>query len=609
VGLPTGFGSISQGLPSPAMSIRFLLFLVFTLLVALLLASAGTARRAEALQRDAVRAQDRRLASWQLADELRQSSDDLTRLARTFVVTGDARYERWFREVLAIRSGEMPRPEGYSGIYWDFVAAGAEPAPSSGRAVALETLMRELDFSDAEFERLSEARRRSDALVRLEDRAMHAAKGRFDDGTGTYARTGDPDPDLARALMHGEEYHRAKADIMRPIAEFFRLLDERTAREVTDATAAAARFARLTSILTAVAVVTAAFGLFTLLRAVLVPVRDLATRLRDIAEGEGDLTRRVDERRRNEFGELARWFNRFAEVIRRLVRDVAGTSNAVAASATQIAATAREQQAAVGRIGVSTRQVAVAVREIDATGHDLLVATEGLRDSARASAAAASGGRAGLDGLDATMRGLHDASESVAAKFATLAERTRAIDDVVHAIMRVAAQTNLLSINAELEATKAAAAAKAAGLAGAGGFGAVAREIRLLADRTATAALDIENDVRLMRTAMAEGHSELGRLDGSIRAATGRVSEIAGGFGKILDEVQASTGRFEALSSGIDQQTAGIRQITEAIASLEDTAGDAGRSLTEFVDAADRLRDATQTLRSQVDRFRTDAPA
>ena len=97
-------------------------------------------------QRALAAAEARHYASYKLADELRQSSDDLTRMARTYVVTGDPVYEEYFRRILAIRNGEAPRPEGYDGIYWDFVVATGEEPGADGDPVALQTLMLRIAF-------------------------------------------------------------------------------------------------------------------------------------------------------------------------------------------------------------------------------------------------------------------------------------------------------------------------------------------------------------------------------------------------------------------------------------------------------------------------------
>ncbi len=170
-----------------------------------------------------------RFESYLVADELRQSSDDLTRFVRTYVVTGDPRYKDYYRDVLAIRKGVKPRPEHYNRIYWDFVTAG-EPAPRpQTEAISLQARMSRLGFTDAEFHKLNEAQRNSDDLVKTENTAMRAMVGHYDDGTGRFRKKGKPDQAMAIRIVHDMAYQREKAKIMRPIDDFFAMLDARTA--------------------------------------------------------------------------------------------------------------------------------------------------------------------------------------------------------------------------------------------------------------------------------------------------------------------------------------------------------------------------------------------
>ncbi len=193
----------------------------------------GLAVAMQQTQLAAEEAETRRFTSYQLADELRQSSDDLTRFARTYVATGDERFERFFHSILAIRNGDAPRPEGYEGVYWDLVAAGLGKGWPEGKAQSLRSRMLDAGFTNAEFDKLTEAQNRSDALVRLEDVAMNAIVGRFDDGTGTFTIQGPPDRPKALELVYGDQYHQTKARIMEPIGDFMTMIDRRTSDEVT----------------------------------------------------------------------------------------------------------------------------------------------------------------------------------------------------------------------------------------------------------------------------------------------------------------------------------------------------------------------------------------
>jgi methyl-accepting chemotaxis protein len=121
---------------------------------------------------DVTNAYDQKYRSYLLADGFRQSSDDLTRLVRTYAETGDASYKDQYNAVIEIRNGTRPRPEDYHRIYWDFVAGGeAKPRPD-GPAISILDLMKQAGFTDDEFALLDEAGKRSDALVKLETEAM-----------------------------------------------------------------------------------------------------------------------------------------------------------------------------------------------------------------------------------------------------------------------------------------------------------------------------------------------------------------------------------------------------------------------------------------------------
>ena len=126
------------------MSIRVGFLLLASTLSALLASILYVMSLLVANERELEAREARHYDSYKLADELRRSSDDLTRMARTYVVTGDPRYETWFRRILAIRNGESPRPAEYGSAYWDAVSASGEEPPATGETVSLETLMRRL---------------------------------------------------------------------------------------------------------------------------------------------------------------------------------------------------------------------------------------------------------------------------------------------------------------------------------------------------------------------------------------------------------------------------------------------------------------------------------
>ena len=167
------------------------------------------------------RANDQRHLSLLLAYELRQSSDDLTRMARLYVVTGNPLYKEYYQDILDIRDGKIPRPEGYQNIYWDFVLANGKPPRSdSGQAIPLLELMRQAGFTQGELQKLAEAKANSDALTITEFAAMKLVES---DG-----RDAGADRVRGRMMLFSDSYHQAKAAIMRPISESIALMDQRT---------------------------------------------------------------------------------------------------------------------------------------------------------------------------------------------------------------------------------------------------------------------------------------------------------------------------------------------------------------------------------------------
>ncbi|MDD2781036.1 EAL domain-containing protein [Sulfuricurvum sp.] len=181
------------------------------------------------------RANELRLRSFLLADELRQSSDDLTRMVRTYIATGNVTYKNHYQEILDIRNGKIPRPLHYQNIYWDLVGLDNQrPRPQSNQSIPLIDRMREAGFSDIELAKLSEAKNNSDTLTQTEFVAMAL----IESSTLASAEK-DIQRQKALELLHDEAYHNAKASIMQPIEEFYNLMSSRTTAAVHSAETAA----------------------------------------------------------------------------------------------------------------------------------------------------------------------------------------------------------------------------------------------------------------------------------------------------------------------------------------------------------------------------------
>jgi PAS domain S-box-containing protein len=174
-----------------------------------------------------------RFQSMRLAEDLRRSSDDLTRMARTYVATGDRTFKEIYQEILDIRNGIKPRPIGYENSYWDhFVAAKPSTPEAKGETISLLDLMRQAGFTSEEFDKLAQAKASSDGLARIEVEAMTLIADQGPRAMENRAR--------ALANLHDDRYHQHKAVIMRPIAEVSSMVEVRTRMAVESAQSSAA---------------------------------------------------------------------------------------------------------------------------------------------------------------------------------------------------------------------------------------------------------------------------------------------------------------------------------------------------------------------------------
>lgn len=154
---------------------------------------------------------------YRLSVLLRQTSDDLTRFARAYVVTGDSQWEREYSHLDAVQSGRAPWPDG--------------------RQISMRQMLRDAGLSGDELAKLDEADAKSNQLVATERAAFNALKGLFDDGSGRFVRQSTPNPEMARRLVHDQRYEAAREEINRPVSEFEGLLNARTNRLVDTALA------------------------------------------------------------------------------------------------------------------------------------------------------------------------------------------------------------------------------------------------------------------------------------------------------------------------------------------------------------------------------------
>ncbi len=316
--------------------------------------------------------------------------------------------------------------------------------------------------------------------------------------------------------------------------------------------------------------------------------------LHELAAGEADLTKRLDTSK-DEVGLIAAEVNGLMEKLLVLVKRVQESGIQVTASATQLTSSSRELDATLTQQVASTNEVVSSTKEISATTQMLVGTMSDVAVLSQQAAASAGSGQQGLTRMSATMETMVAASAAIASKLADINAKVSNITSVVTTINKVADQTNLLSLNAAIEAAKAGEFGQ--------GFAVVAREIRRLADQTAIATLDIEQMVKEMQSSVASGVMGMEKFTQEVQSAVREVSEISSQLARIIEQVQSLQPRFESVNEGMESQSAGARQITEAMIQLSDATRNTQDSQRKAVHAIDLLDQAARSLHREVSRF------
>jgi methyl-accepting chemotaxis protein WspA len=345
-------------------------------------------------------------------------------------------------------------------------------------------------------------------------------------------------------------------------------------------------------LLTATILAVAALA-FWLARTITRPIREAAMVTDRVASG--DLTVTCNGEAPGEAGLLLQAIRKMIQDLRSLIGKIQRSSITLLSTATEIAATSRQQEQAVYDYSASTNQAAAAVNQISATSQELLKTMNEVNQVANQTSRMAATGQQSLAGMDQTMRQLAESTGSISSKLSVISERAANINLVVTTITKVADQTNLLSINAAIEAEKAGEY----GL----GFLVVAREIRRLADMTAVSTLDIERMVKEMQYSVSAGVMEMDKFSEQVRKVVGEVGQIGGQLSHIIAGAQGLHQRFDQVTEGMRVQSQGADQIREAMSRLSEAANQTSLSIREFNKATERLREAVGGLKDEVSGF------
>ncbi|WP_456025045.1 methyl-accepting chemotaxis protein [Pseudomonas capeferrum] len=331
-----------------------------------------------------------------------------------------------------------------------------------------------------------------------------------------------------------------------------------------------------------------------LMRAIMAPMQRIVAILGTMRDG--DLSKRLNLERKDEFGAVETGFNDMMTELTALVSQAQRSSVQVTTSVTEIAATSKQQQATATETAATTTEIGATSREIAATSKDLVRTMTEVSTAADQASVAAGSGQQGLARMEETMHSVMGAADLVNAKLAILNEKAGNINQVVVTIVKVADQTNLLSLNAAIEAEKAGEYGR--------GFAVVATEVRRLADQTAVATYDIEQMVREIQSAVSAGVMGMDKFSEEVRRGMFEVQQVGEQLSQIIHQVQALAPRVLMVNEGMQAQATGAEQINHALVQLGDASSQTVESLRQASFAIDELSQVAVGLRSGVSRFK-----
>jgi len=589
---------------------------------------------------DVTRAYEQKYQSYLLADGFRQSSDELTRLVRTYAETGDASYKDQYNAVVEIRNGARPRPEEYHRIYWDFVAGGvAKPRPD-GPAVSLRDLMKQTGFTEEEFALLDDAGKRSDALIKLETEAM--------DLVDNAAVLGPDARDKATQMVNSPDYHRYKAEIMQPVDAFFGQLEQRTQAAIDEANSEANLLWMLTIASVGMLVLMLSIVGYVTFRRIIGGMSRLGNSMQMVADGqlETQIELAKNEDEIGDMGKALEVFRQGAIANKRLEEEAeANRKRSVAEQAlmqekAEADATERLRVATSGlaaglkrlasgdlafqldeafaedfealrhdfnqsvtQLGSTLSEISGSISTLDTGTREIAAGTDDLSKRTEQQAASLEETAAALDEITVNVsnsskrteeaRDVASRANSSAAESANVVsnaeeamrkieESSQQISNIIGVIDEIAFQTNLLALNAGVEAARAGEAGR--------GFAVVAQEVRELAQRSAQAAKEIKGLIHTSSTEVETGVKLVRNAGAALKTINGFIVEI--------------NTHMESIATSAKEQSSGLAEVNIAVNSMDQTTQQNAAMVEQQNAASGTLANEAVKLQHLVSRFR-----